>query len=220
MSSGIDAGSTTGGGTESGGTAGGGTGAGATSGGGGGLAGSLPAAAIGALAGAAIGAAASALLGSGGQGSSHIEHEVEVNAPLSAVYNQWTQFEEFPRFMQGVEQVQQLDDKRLHWRADIGFKDKEWDAEIVDQVPDQRVAWRSTTGAPNGGTVSFQPVDANRTLVRLRLDYDPEGFVENVGDTLGLVSRRVEGDLERFKQFIESRGAETGGWRGEIHGGQ
>src|SRR3712207_6626136 len=117
--------------------------------------------------------------------------------------------------MQGVEQVQQLDDKRLHWRAEIGFKEKEWDAEIVDQVPDQRVSWRSTSGAPNGGTVTFQSLDINRTQVTLRLDYDPEGLVETAGDKLGLVSRRVEGDLERFKQFIEARGAETGGWRGE-----
>src|SRR3712207_4999814 len=122
--------------------------------------------------------------------------------------------------MQGVEQVQQLDNKRLHWRADIGFKDKEWDAEIVDQVPDQRISWRSISGAPNGGTVTFQPVGADRTQVTLRIDYAPEGLVENVGDSLGLVSRRVEGDLERFKQFIESRGSETGGWRGEIHRGQ
>jgi uncharacterized membrane protein len=182
----------------------------------------LTGAAIGALAGAAIGAAASALSGSGGgqEGSSSIERSIEVNAPVRTVYNQWTQFEEFPRFMQGVQQVQQLDDKRLHWRAEIGFKDKEWDAEIVDQVPDQRVAWRSTSGAPNGGTVTFQPVDASRTRVTLRLDYDPQGVIENVGDTLGVVSQRIEGDLERFKQFIESRGMATGSWRGEIHGGQ
>ena len=177
----------------------------------------LASAAMGALAGAAIGAAASALSGSGeAEGSSTIEREIEVNAPLRAVYNQWTQFEEFPRFMQGVEKVKQLDDKRLHWHADIGFKEKEWDAEIVDQVPDQRIAWRSTSGAPNGGSVSFQPVDANRTRVKLRLHYSPEGLVENVGDSVGLVSRRVEGDLERFKEFIEARGVETGGWRGQI----
>jgi len=190
---------------------------GETTGGGGGIAGSLPGAAIGALAGAALGAAASAMLGAGGrEGSSYIEHAIEVNAPVRTVYNQWTQFEEFPKFMEGVERVQQLDDKRLHWHADIGFKDKEWDAEIVDQVPDQRVAWRSTSGAPNGGVVTFQPLDATRTRVTLRLEYTPDGLVENVGDTLGLVSRRVEGDLARFKQFIEARGTETGGWRGEI----
>ncbi len=185
------------------------------------MSGSLTGAAMGALAGAALGAAASALSGSGGEErTTTIERSIEVNAPVSTVYNQWTQFEEFPRFMQGVEQVQQLDNKRLHWRAEIGFKDKEWDAEIVDQVPDQHIAWRSTSGVPNGGTVSFQPVDVSRTQVTLRLDYDPEGLIESVGDTLGVVSRRLEGDLERFKQFIESRGTETGGWRGEIHAGQ
>jgi len=196
------------------GTEGGETSSGAGEGGG------LGSVAMGALAGAAIGAAASAILGSGGRGSgtSSIERSIEVNAPVSTVYNQWTQFEEFPRFMQGVERVQQLDDKRLHWHADIGFKEKEWDAEIVDQVPDQHIAWTSTSGARNGGAVGFQSVGADRTLVTLTIDYDPEGLIENVGDTLGLVGRRVEGDLERFKAFIESRGAETGGWRGEIHG--
>jgi uncharacterized membrane protein len=167
-----------------------------------------------------IGAAASALSGSGQQENiSTIERSLEVDVPVRTAYNQWTQFEEFPRFMQGVERVQQLDDTRLHWHADIGFKNKEWDAEIVDQVPDQRVAWRSTSGALNGGVVSFMPIGASRTQVTLSLYYAPEGFIEQTGDTLGLVSRRVEGDLERFKQFIESRGTETGGWRGEIHRG-
>ena len=145
-----------------------------------------------------------------------VEKSIVVNVPVDTVYNQWTQFEEFPQFMQGVEKVEQLDDKRLHWHADIGFKEKQWDAVIVDQVPDQRIAWQSTSGVPNGGAVTFQPVDANRTLVKLRLNYDPEGLLENVGDSLGIVSRRVEGDLERFKTFIESRGTETGAWRGSV----
>ena len=149
-----------------------------------------------------------------------IEQSIDVEVPVSTAYNQWTQFEEFPRFMEGVEQVRQLDDKRLHWRAKIAGKAEEWDAEITHQTPDQQVAWRSITGAPNGGTVSFRPAGAASTEVALRLEYEPQGMVENVGDALGIVSRRVEGDLKRFKEFIESRGAETGAWRGEIHGSQ
>jgi uncharacterized protein (TIGR02271 family) len=151
---------------------------------------------------------------------SSIEKAIDVNVPVHTAYNQWTQFESFPQFMEGVEEVRQLDNKRLHWRAQIGGKQKEWDAEIVEQQPDRRVAWHSLDGAPNDGIVTFQPIDANATRVTLALDYEPEGFLENVGDALGFVSSRVQGDLKRFKQFIESRGAETGAWRGEIHEGQ
>src|SRR5919202_2875027 len=121
--------------------------------------------------------------------------------------------------MEGVEQVTQLDNTHLHWRAQIGGKDKDCDAEIVDQIPDQRVAWRSLSGSPNDGVVTFEPVDNNRTRVNLALDYEPEGFLESVGSALGFVSGRVDGDLERFKEFIESRGGETGAWRGAIQGG-
>ena len=149
-----------------------------------------------------------------------INKSIDVNVPVRTAYNQWTQFEEFPRFMEGVEQVRQLDDKRLHWRANIAGKTQEWDAAITEQTPDRVVAWRSTSGAPNGGIVRFEPLGDSRTRVNLELEYDPQGFVENVGDALGFVSRRVEGDLERFKTYIESRGSETGGWRGEIHGGR
>lgn len=149
-----------------------------------------------------------------------IEKAIEVNVPVHTAYNQWTQFEEFPLFMEGVKQVQQLDDKRLHWVAEIGGKTKEWDAEIFEQVPDTKIAWRSTSGARNDGIVTFQKRPADTTQVTLHLDYDPEGVVENVGDALGFVSRRVEGDLKRFKEFVESRGSETGAWRGEIHGGK
>jgi stress response protein YsnF/carbon monoxide dehydrogenase subunit G len=149
-----------------------------------------------------------------------VEKSIEVDVPVNTAYNQWTQFEQFPQFMEGIEQVTQLDDKHLHWRADIGGKEKEWDAEIVDQIPDQRVAWRSLSGTPNDGVVTFEPVDNNRTRVNLALDYEPEGFLESVGSALGFVSHRVDGDLERFKEFIESRGGETGAWRGAIQGGQ
>ena len=146
-----------------------------------------------------------------------IEKTIEVDAPLSTVYNQWTQFEEFPQFMEGVKEVRQIDDKRLHWVAEIGGKRKEWDAEIFEQVPDSMIAWRSMSGAKNSGQVSFAPVGNNATKVCLKLNYDPEGALENVAGALGVVGRRVEGDLERFKKFIQARRQETGSWRGEIH---
>jgi uncharacterized membrane protein len=149
-----------------------------------------------------------------------IEKSITVDVPVRTAYNQWTQFEEFPQFMAGVEEVRQQGDKFTHWRANIGGKTEEWDAEIIEQTPDQRVAWRSTTGSHNAGTVSFLPQGVNQTQVTLRLEYEPEGVIENVGDALGLVERRVTGDLERFKEFIETRGSETGAWRGEIHGSQ
>jgi uncharacterized membrane protein len=148
---------------------------------------------------------------------SSVEKSIEVNVPVRTAYNQWTQFEEFPRFMEGVEEVRQHGDDQLHWRARIAGTTEEWEAKITDQVPDQRVAWKSTSGAPNHGTVTFQSMGANQTRVTLHLEYEPKGMTENIGDALGFVSRRVEGDLERFKKFIESRGQETGSWRGEIH---
>jgi uncharacterized membrane protein len=148
----------------------------------------------------------------------HVEKSIEVEAPLSMVFNQWTQFEEFPRFMEGVEEVRQLDDKRLLWRAEIGGKVLEWEAEIFEQIPDRRVAWRSITGALNTGMVNFEPLGPNRTQVSLKLNYRPEGAVEKIGSLLGLISQRVDGDLQRFKEFIENRGSETGAWRGRIEG--
>jgi uncharacterized membrane protein len=147
-----------------------------------------------------------------------LEKTIEVDAPISTVYNQWTQFEEFPRFMEGVKEVRQLDDKRLHWVAEIGGKRKEWEAEIFEQIPDQSIAWRSMGGAKNSGQVLFRSVGNNGTKICLRLNYDPEGALENVADALGVIGRRVEGDLERFKEFIQTRQRETGAWRGEIHG--
>ncbi len=149
-----------------------------------------------------------------------IEKSIEINVPVRTAYNQWTQFEDFPRFMEGIKEVRQMDNKRLHWRAEVGGKEKEWDAEISEQTPDRRIAWHSTTGTRNAGQVSFQPIDDTRTRVTLLMDYEPEGMVEKAGDAVGVVSGRVEGDLQRFKDFIESRGAESGAWRGEIHGGQ
>jgi len=145
-----------------------------------------------------------------------IEKSIEVEAPPSAVYNQWTQFETFPEFMDGVKSVTQIGDDRLHWVAEIAGKEKEWDALITEQVPDQRIVWTSEGGAYNTGFVTFQPVDENRTTVTLRIDYDPEGLAESTGDALGFVGRRVEGDLKRFREFIEERGRATGAWRGRI----
>ncbi len=148
------------------------------------------------------------------------EKSIEVNAPVKTVYNQWTQFEMFPHFMEGVEQVEQLDDKTLRWHAKIAGKDEVWTAKITEQVPDKRIAWASTSGAPNSGVVSFTPVGADKTKVTLMLDFDPQGLVENAGEKLGFVDRRVQGDLKRFKDFIEARGTETGAWRGKIEQGK
>ena len=149
---------------------------------------------------------------------SRIEKEIVVDAPLSRVYDQWTQFESFPHFMEGVESVAQETDKTLRWTADVGGQRRSWTADIVDQTPDQRIAWRSTSGARNDGAVLFEPNGPDRTTIHLTVDVDPDGLVEQVGDALGFVDRRVGGDLDRFKSFIEERGVATGAWRGEIHG--
>lgn len=143
---------------------------------------------------------------------------ITVDVPVHEAYKQWTQFEEFPCFMEAVVEVRQVDDKRLYWRADIGGVERAWEAEIVDQTPDERIAWKSLTGAENGGAVLFKPLADGRTEITLRIRYDPEGITENVGDALGFVGRRVQGDLKRFAQFMEERGRATGGWTGEIHG--
>ncbi len=147
---------------------------------------------------------------------SSIQKSIEIDRPVSTVYNQWTQFEAFPEFMEGVESVAQLDDKHLHWVAEMAGSRREWDAEIIDQQPDRRIAWRSIDGTGNGGSVEFIPIGPVRTQVTLQLEVEPEGLVEQIGDKLGFVSNQAEGDLTRFKNFIESRGQETGGWRGQI----
>ena len=149
-----------------------------------------------------------------------IEKSVDVNCPVRTVYNQWTQFEEFPRFMAGVKEVKQLDDTHLHWHAEIWGKDQEWDAEITEQEPDQRISWKSTSGAFNAGTVRFEPIGPDRTRVRLVMAYEPKDIVEKVGDAMGIFSGRVENTVEDFKKFIEKRGQETGAWRGEVRDGQ
>ncbi|HEX5015265.1 MAG TPA: SRPBCC family protein [Candidatus Limnocylindrales bacterium] len=146
------------------------------------------------------------------------EASTEVNVPVSVAYDQWTQFEEFPRFMDNVKQVQQLDAKRLHWVAEIAGQKKEWTAEITDQTPNKRIAWRSTSGDQNDGAVLFDVIDANKTKVTLRIDADPQGPVETIGANLGILEAAVKSDLEHFKEYIESRGTPTGAWQGEIHG--
>jgi uncharacterized membrane protein len=147
-----------------------------------------------------------------------LEHAIEVEAPVTVTYNQWTQFEDFPRFMEGVESVTQLDDKRAHWVAEVAGKRKEWDAEITRQLPDREIDWVGFGEAENRGRLVFEAIDADTSKVTMMLDYDPEGVVEEVGDALGLVKRRVQGDMERFKEFLEARGRESGGWRGQIGG--
>ena len=145
-----------------------------------------------------------------------VEKSIEVELPVSTVYNQWTQFEDFPQFMDGVEQVTQLDDTRLHWVAEIAGARREWDAEIVDQQPDQRIAWRSIDGTGNGGVVTFRPTGTSATQVHLQMQFEPEGLAETIGDKLGFVAKQAGGDLERFKRFVEERGSETGAWRGRV----
>ncbi|WP_214412368.1 SRPBCC family protein [Sphaerisporangium fuscum] len=147
---------------------------------------------------------------------STIEHSVDVAVPVRTAYNQWTQFESFPEFMEGVESVKQLDDTHLAWNVQVAGVHREFEAEITEQRPDERVAWRSLDEPRQGGVVTFHRLDGDTTRVMLQMEYDPEGFVEQMGDKLQLVRMRVHGDLERFKKFVESKGYETGGWRGEV----
>jgi uncharacterized membrane protein len=149
-----------------------------------------------------------------------VEETIEVNVPVSTAYNQWTQFEEFPKFMEDVESVKQIDDTHLKWVAEVGGKRHEWTAEIVEQKPDNKVAWRALEGHYNSGTVTFEPVSENETRITVVMEHETEGLTETLGSALGADSRRVKGDLERFKELVESRGAETGAWRGEVRQGE
>ncbi|MBA3413391.1 MAG: SRPBCC family protein [Actinobacteria bacterium] len=148
-----------------------------------------------------------------------VSESIDVDVPVQTAYNQWTQFEEFPRFMDGVESVQQIDDTHVRWAAEIAGKRHEWEAEITEQEPDRRVAWRATDGKDNAGAVTFEPLGESKTRVNVEMTYDAEGLLEKVGSALGADDRRVKGDLERFKELIESRGQESGAWRGEVSGG-
>ncbi|MET9670611.1 SRPBCC family protein [Streptomyces sp. NPDC006475] len=148
---------------------------------------------------------------------SQVKESIEVDVPVRTAYNQWTQFEMFPQFMDGVESVEQVDDVLTHWVTQIGGVDREFDAEITQQIPDERVAWVTVGGeTEQSGVVTFRPIDATRTEVTLRMDFDPDGLAENIADKLGFIDRKVTGDLKRFKRFIEERGTESGAWRGQI----
>ena len=148
-----------------------------------------------------------------------VEKSIRVGVPVRTAYDQWTQFEEFPQFMGGVSEVRQLDDRTIHWVAEIAGVKREWDARILEQIPDQKIAWAATEGATNAGAVYFSATGPDQTLVRLSLEYEPEGLVEKAGDKLDVVSRQAESDLESFKAFIESRGEATGAWRGSVNEG-
>ena len=152
---------------------------------------------------------------------SSVRESIDVNVPLRAAYDQFTQFEEFPLFMDSVHEIKQLDDKRLHWKADVAGKPIEWDAEITEQIPDKKIAWRSTSGTPNQGVVTFQDLSRGRTRVTLEMMYQPTDPLEMVGDALGAVRMEAKGNLKKFKEMIEQRGGqETGAWRGTIAGGE
>jgi uncharacterized membrane protein len=144
------------------------------------------------------------------------EHSIDVHVPVRTTYNQWTQFESFPEFMEGVKAVRQITDHQLFWQVEIAGIEQEWYAEITEQSPDERIAWTSRTGAKHAGVVTFHTIDPNTTHIMLQIDYEPDGFIENVGAALGVVEGRTAKDLKRFKEFIEARGAETGAWRGKV----
>jgi uncharacterized membrane protein len=148
-----------------------------------------------------------------------VTESIDVNVPVTTAYNQWTQFEEFPQFMEGIESVKQTDDTHLRWAAEVGGKRHEWTAEITEQRPDERVAWKAVEGHENAGVVTFHRLNDNQTRVTVQLDHETEGIVESLGSALGADSRRVKGDLKRFKELIESRGTESGAWRGEVEQG-
>ncbi len=146
----------------------------------------------------------------------NIERSIDVDVPVRSAYDQWTQFEEFPRFMDGVEEIRQIDDTHTHWRTKVAGREKEFDAVVTEQRPDERIAWTSQDGPEHAGVVTFHRLEDAKTRVMLQLDYTPEGPVEKLGDLVGVVEHRVKGDLERFKELIEARGVESGGWRGEV----
>jgi uncharacterized membrane protein len=148
-----------------------------------------------------------------------IEQSIEVDVPVRDAYDQWTQFEEFPHFMEGVEEVRQVDDTHMHWRVAVAGKEEEYDAEIVEQRPDEVIAWRSTSGTPHNGLVRFRPLGADRSELTLVIDAEPEGMIEKAGAALGVLDGRAKGDLERFRELIESRRAPSGEWRGTVEDG-
>ncbi|TFW35586.1 SRPBCC family protein [Massilia horti] len=149
-------------------------------------------------------------------GPSEVTESIEVNVPLHTAYNQWTQFEDFPKFMKSVHEVRQIDNRHLHWRANIAGEEKEWNAEITEQIPDKRIAWRSTSGVHNAGVVTFHRIADNSTRVTLQMEYEPQNMAEKVVDVLGAVRMEARSNLENFKKMLEQRGQETGAWRGTV----
>jgi uncharacterized membrane protein len=149
-----------------------------------------------------------------------VDETIDVDVPVSTAYNQWTQFEEFPTFMENVESVRQTDDTHLHWVAEIAGKRHEWDAEITYQEPDRHIAWRATDGKANNGSVRFEPLDDGRTRLKVRMSWEAAGAAESVGSAVGVDDRGVRADLKRFKEIVESRGRESGAWRGEVREGE
>jgi uncharacterized membrane protein len=145
-----------------------------------------------------------------------VTKSIDVGVPVSTAYNQWTQFESFPKFMDGVEQIKQLDDRNLHWKVKIGGQHREFDAEITEQHPDERIAWKSTDGKTHAGVVTFHKLAPDETRVTVQLEWEPEGLVEKTGAIVGMDDHQVSGDLDRFKKFVENRDTETGAWRGEV----
>jgi uncharacterized membrane protein len=180
----------------------------------------LPGRVVGAMAVSAAFAAGAYLLSRQlrrGPGESYtVEESVEVDVPVRTAYNQWTQFESFPQFMASVKSVEQVDDTHLRWCALVGGKLKEWEAEITEQIPDERIAWRSTSGVPNSGVVTFHKINEGRTRIMLQMDYTPETLVEKAGDVVGATKLTAKGNLKKFKALLESRGQETGAWRGSV----
>ena len=148
-----------------------------------------------------------------------IEQSIEIDVPVSTAYNQWTQFEDFPMFMDGIDEVRQIDNTHLHWVANVGGQREEWDAEITEQHPDQRISWRATGGKQNSGVVTFEALGPQRTRINVEFEWESEGMLEKLGSAVGQDDRQVKSDLEKFKELVESRGAGSGAWRGEVEQG-
>jgi len=146
----------------------------------------------------------------------HRDESIDVQVPISTAYNQWTQFETFPEFMGGVEQITQLDGRNLQWKVSVGAQRRQFDAVIAEQHPEERVAWKSTDGKTHAGVVTFHKLAPEETRVTVQLDWEPEGVAEKAGALVGVDDREVSSDLHRFKSFIEGRTQASGSTRGEV----
>jgi uncharacterized membrane protein len=151
---------------------------------------------------------------------STVEQSIEVDVPVRVAYDQWTQFESFPSFMDGIEEVRQLDDTHLHWRANVSGREVEWDAVITEQLPDERIAWKATDGKPNAGVVTFHRLSDESSRIMVQIEHESDGVMEKVGSALGADSHQVKNSLERFKELVERQRGSTGAWRGTVEGGR